>query len=124
MGQTSVYNIPQGKDAPEISVYRNINLGTTGVVAKALPGHIYSWKISNIASTAVYVKIYDSATAPTTSNTPIMTIAFPPNWFDDAVFDKGIPFVNGIAFRASTAPADTDATAPAANQVMINVEYT
>jgi len=115
-------------DAPEVSgglsTYRNINLGTTGVSVKAAAGQVYGWYLFNNAASARYVRLYDKATAPTVgADTPKMTIAIPPSSAANVSIVGGIAFANGIGIGASTLVADNDSTAPASNDVVVNVFY-
>src|ERR1700757_1058157 len=57
--------------------YRNINLSVTGQIIKASAGRIYGGVLCNNAAAARFVKIYDKATAPTGSDTPLLTIELP-----------------------------------------------
>jgi len=103
--------------------YRNINLSTTGQIAKANAGQIFTALLSNTAGSIVYVKLYDKATAPTSSDTPTHTIPLQANQTLPWSSVDGINFTTGISMRASTGVADNDNTAPAANQVIVNIEY-
>lgn len=119
----SVYAVIKPEDAFALGSYRNINLGTTGQVVKAGPGHVYGWHLSNTGAAVVFVKVYNKATAPTGSDTPALTIPVPAGGIAQLAVPQGIAFAAGIALRASTAVADNDTSAPAANQVVANVWY-
>ncbi len=117
---------PEGGSTP----YRNINLGTTGQVIKASAGQLYGGICFNTAGATPsgtltrYLKIYDKATAPTGSDTPVMTIPL-----EDGVPtalqipDCGVAFAAGISVRATTALADADTGAPGTNEVIVNLFY-
>lgn len=103
--------------------YRNLSLGVTGQIIKAFKGQIFSLYMSNTASSAVFVKLYDKATAPTASDTPTHTLTLQANQSVAWGVTDGIAFITGISARASTVVTDADNTAPSTNQVVINVEY-
>lgn len=107
-----------------VSVYRNINLGTTGASIKGSTGQIYGWYFYNNASSVRYVKLYNKATAPTVgTDTPVMTVPLPANAAANVSFPNGIAFSSGIGIGASTGVADADVGAPAANDVIANINY-
>jgi hypothetical protein len=120
---TTVY--PAASDSPTggARAYRNLSVGVTGAVAKAAPGRLYGWHVSNAAAAAAYVKVYDKATAPTEADTPVLTLAIPAASAAFATVGPGIAFAAGIAVRATTAIADNSTAAPAANDVVANLIY-
>lgn len=105
------------------SIFRNLDLGVTGQVVKASAGQIYNYFISNVASSPRFVKVYDKATAPTQADTPVMTFCIPAGSAANVAFPNGVAFANGISLRATTAVADNDTGAPAANDVVVNIGY-
>lgn len=105
------------------AVYRNLDLGTTGQVAKNGAGQIYSYYLYNNATATRYIKIYDKATAPTNADTPVMTYPLPAGSAANVAFPNGVAFANGISLRATTGVADNDTGAPSTNDVIVNVNY-
>jgi len=103
--------------------YRNLDVQVTGSIIKAYAGGIFDLTVSNANATARYLKVYDKATAPTASDTPIRTYYLPPASLTPIPVSDGIKFVNGISIRASTLVADNDNTAPTANDVIVNIGY-
>jgi len=103
--------------------YRNIDVQVTGSVVKAFAGGIFDLSISNANAAARFLKLYDKATAPTASDTPLRTYYLPPASLTPISIPDGIKFVNGISLRASTLVADNDNTAPTANDVIVNIGY-
>jgi hypothetical protein len=103
--------------------YRNLDLGATGQVIKAGPGHLLGYYIANNASAARYVKVYDKATAPTAANTPVMTLCLPATSAANVLADVGLDFPAGISVRATTGLADADTGAPSAGDVVANFWY-
>jgi hypothetical protein len=105
------------------SVYRDLNPGTTGVSVKGSAGQVYGWFLGNSSSGVRYIKLYDKATAPTSGDTPKMTIPLPANAAANVCFEMGITFSNGIGYRVTTGVADNDTGAPSANDVQLNLLY-
>ena len=103
--------------------YRNLDVQVTGSVVKASGGGIFELSVSNANAAPRFLKIYDKATAPTASDTPIRTYYLPPLSLTPINLTDGVSFVNGISIRASTLVADNDNTAPTANDVVVNIGY-
>lgn len=114
-------NLKQGNFP--LLTYRNLNVQTTGAVIKANAGGIFDLVMSNANAAIRYVKLYDKATAPTASDTPIRTYLLPPSSTVVVPVTDGIDFILGISIRASTLVADNDNTAPSANDVLVNIGY-
>ncbi len=80
---------------------------------------------SNVNAAACYVKLYDLAVGPTVGTTvPVLRILVPGSTAGGTVVlsipDDGIEFKNGIGFATTTGVADSDTTAVAANEVIVN----
>lgn len=103
--------------------HRNINATTTGTVVKTGLTSLFSYDIYNVAAAVVYVKFYDKATAPTASDTPVFTIGVPAASRIAMNIPDGVRFDLGLTYRASTLVADADNTAPASNNVNLNLTY-
>lgn len=103
--------------------YRNISLSTTGQVIKASSGCIYEYYFYNSGGAIVYIKLYNKATAATSSDTPVRTYAVGAGQGANCAIDLGIQFLTGIGIRASTGVADNDNTAPGANEVTVNIGF-
>ena len=114
-------NLKQGNFP--LLTYRNLNVQTTGSVIKAFAGAIFDLTMSNANATVRYVKLYDKATAPTASDTPVRTYLLPPTSTIVVPVTDGIDYLVGISIRASTLVADNDNTAPSANDVIVNIGY-
>ena len=105
------------------SIYRNLNLGTTGVLIDSGVSVLKGFVITNASASALFVKFYDSASAPTVgTTTPVMTVRIPAATTVVAM-DAAIAFTAGLGAGASTGVADSDTTAPQANDVVANVFY-
>jgi hypothetical protein len=91
---------------------------TNATSVKASAGTVEEIVLFNTTAAAIYVKIYDKASAPTVgTDTPAMTLQVPAN--GQAIVPAGLakPFLNGVAFAITGAVADSDTTAVGANSV-------
>jgi hypothetical protein len=104
------------------NTYRTLDCQPTGVNIKASAGEI-AWYITNQASSVRYVKLYDKATAPSSSDTPLLTIGIPANSAANVLAPAGVNTANGIGIRGTTGVADNDTGAPTANDIIVNVFY-
>lgn len=109
-------------------VYRNIDLGVTGQVVSARSCALTGYFIFNAASATAFVKLYNKATAATTSDTPVITIALPAgggaNVFGNpGIGGSGVHFSSGLSVRACMGVADNNNTAPGTNEVIVNLFY-
>lgn len=107
------------------SIYRSLSVVATGANVKASAGQIYGYYVANLnAASTRYLKIYDKASAPTVgTDTPVITIPIPAGSAANVAFPNGIAFALGIGIGATTLIADADATAPSANEVVMNLFY-
>lgn len=108
-----------------MKVYRNLSLVNTGQVIQARPCELAGYELYNAASAARYVKVYDKATAPDATDTPILTVVVPASsraalYFSD---HDGPRTKLGLGVRATTGLADSDNGAPLANEVIAHVYY-
>lgn len=87
-------------------------LGTTGDATTSVfvgPGHLLR-AICAVGATPRWVKIYDTAAAPTISDTPVLNVWCPVGTTVIDFGHIGLPVYNGLGHRRSTAGADNDAT--------------
>jgi hypothetical protein len=101
-----------------------------GVNLKASAGTVYDIHIGNIGSAAAWVKVYDSASAPTCgSGTPVGRHIIPANSAaangsgNDIVFPLGKAFASGIGYCVTALLPDADTTALTANTVAVNFDW-
>lgn len=96
---------------------------TNATVALAAPGYIYHINGTNAAATRNYLKLYNKATTPSESDTPLITFALGAS----GVFNFNLPpllFDTGISYRLVTGAADNNTTAVAANDIVaLNIVY-
>jgi hypothetical protein len=100
---------------------------TNATLVKSTPGQIGGWFLSNTNAAARFLKLYDLTTTPTVgTSTPKMTILIPGNTAGGAAnveFTQGIAFATGISLAITGAATDSDTTAVAANEVIVNLMY-
>lgn len=95
--------------------------GTSGDATnvKASAGRVYFIRGTNVRTSAVYLKLYNSATAPTAgSGTPIDTIYLPPSGSFVLDFPVGLTFSTGIGFTLVTGGADNSSTSVTAGDIL------
>jgi hypothetical protein len=112
-----------GQALTTMAVVRDINPGVTGVLVKAKPGDVWGWYMYNAAAAVRYLKLYDKATAPLSTDVPKMTLPIPAGLGANMMAPAGVDFTVGIGYRVTTGVADNDTGAPAANDVQLNLFY-
>ncbi len=92
----------------------------SGTTAITLAGY----SLTTTVASARYVKFYDKASAPTVgTDSPKRTILVPASGHVQASFPRGILFALGLWVSVTTVATDADNTAPAANDVLVTVDY-
>jgi hypothetical protein len=91
---------------------------------KASAGQLYGYALFNTTSSARYVKLYSKATAPLSTDTPLMRIYVPPQGGANLDSANGLVFGTGIGLRVTTGPGDSDTGAATTNDVLITFWYT
>lgn len=96
-------------------------------IVKGSPGRLYGVQAFNIAATPVYVKFYDTGSvADVTTMAPVKRLAIPGNTAAAGFvveWERGVVFKRGIVVRMVTGITDSDATAPTANEQLVNIDY-
>lgn len=107
------------------STFRLIALGSTNANnVKPTAGEVTGWYLFNAAAYTVFLKLYDSATAPTAgSGTPTQTIGVPAGAGANVGVGNGLAFVNGIGFTITKLAADADTTVVVAGDLVVNLFY-
>ena len=77
----------------------------------------------NTTATARYVKLYNKATAPVSTDTPAYRIYVPPTGQVAPPLTEDVVFPLGLGIRITTGAADSDTGACSANDVLANVNY-
>ena len=110
-----------GSDASYLS-YHNATLVDSGVLISADATTLRYVTAGNTDASAIrYVKLYDKATAPTSTDTPVLTIQLSPQATEHIAAHMTLS--NGLGIRATTGSADSDTGAPAAGDVIVDVTY-
>lgn len=111
-----------------LSVYSLLQTSAAVIAAnvKGSAGQVYGVECFNVGAAAVYVRLYDKSSTPATTDTPLWRGVIPGNTAGAGFvksWPQGLACANGIGVRVTGAIADNDATALAANQVIINMDY-
>lgn len=78
----------------------------------------------NTSAAVKYLKLYNKATAPVVAtDVPKLVFPIPAGSYVNPDITNGLKFTAGIAFAITGAVADTDTTATAANDVIMNYGY-
>lgn len=107
-----------GQGAGPIHYISAASTNSTSLVASA--SLVYSIQLANTNAAARFLKLYDSATAPTCGTTPKKTVIVPGSTAgagNNVMFPIGLRFNKGVAFCITGAMADADTTAISANEV-------
>lgn len=104
---------------------------TNATSVKGSAATLFSCQLGNIDSTAVYLKIYNKATAPTVgSDTPVKTLIIPKagtaaDGAGNTIFfgPGGLALGTGFAAAVTAGITVADTTAVAASKVAINCDY-
>ncbi len=97
-------------------------------VVKNTPGTLYGFEVFNYNGNVRYLKFYDKATTPSSSDTPVKVIPIPATsgGVTGGVvrsYPLGLAFAAGIGYRIVTGLADSDNTSVTLNDVTLNGEY-
>ena len=113
--------------------YRYLSAGSAKAgVIKSSAGRLFgSISMGNIGAAAVYLRIYDKATAPGTSDTPKIgpliipgaTTATTGAGREHVLPDVGVAFASGISWRLTTGIADDADTAVSNAEVSFSTYY-
>lgn len=92
---------------------------------KASAGRVYSIQGANVKTSAVYLKLYNSASAPTAgAGTPVKTLYLPASSAFAFDWPVGLTFSTGIGFTIVTTSPDNGSTSVTAGDVLaLNIDY-
>lgn len=91
---------------------------TNATSVKNAAGRVVGWCFSNTNAAWRYVKLHNTAAAPTAGSGVVQTIAIPPNGTSVVSIPGGVAFSTGIGLTMVTGAADADATAVGANDIV------
>lgn len=97
--------------------------GDNATVIKASKGYVGGWFLGNDLTVAVYVKLYDKATAPSSADTPVKVMRIPKLSSANVPASGKLRFLNGISFRIVKGSADNDNTGVGVGEVQVNTDY-
>lgn len=96
---------------------------TNATSVKASAGKVVGWQLQNTTAAIVYVKLHNTASAPTAGTGVVQTIGIPANGKSEVSYLGGIGFATGIGMTIVTGAADADATAVALNAVVGDIFF-
>lgn len=110
--------------------YHLVSAGSgDATVVRAAPARLCSIQAFNKNAAQAYVKIYDKATAPTSSDTPVKVLMVPGATTGAGVVwtahqhDGGVELNAGLSFRIVTGIANNDNTGVTAADVVLALDY-
>lgn len=102
--------------------FRSLNLSDTGEVVSAVPAQITDYSFFNNTAGVLFVKLYDTAIAPTAADIPIRTLLVPAGSGENLA-DLDIEFAVGIGVRGVQGIDDANAVSPAVNGLLGNIGF-
>jgi hypothetical protein len=96
---------------------------TNATVVKNSAGQLFGWYLYNGGAAALKVAFHNASSAPTAGASVFFTIMVPPGAAANAFTEIGIAFSTGISITTVTGIADSNNTAIAASELMINLFY-
>jgi hypothetical protein len=117
---------PQPAATGGLSVFRSLDLDESEEEVKGTAGCLYKLRLTNLAATTRYVKLYNDTAANVSvgTTTPIDTIVVPAGAIITENFGGlGLTFSAALCLAATTALADNDTGAPSANDVVATAYY-
>lgn len=108
-----------------LSTYSARSAATTNATSvKASAGQLCGYSLHNLTASDKFVRFYDKASAPTVgTDTPVRRLRVVPNGSLERSFPVGVQFTLGIALAITGAAGDTDTTAVAVGDVIVNVDF-
>jgi hypothetical protein len=107
------------------SIHHIVSAASTNALnIKASAGRVVGWSFVNTTASVQYVKLHNTAGAPTAGSGVVQTIAIPANGVNNMPVGGGsIGFATGIARTIVTGSADADATATTAGAVVGDIFF-
>lgn len=131
---STTYNITPGRFEKQLPVATKVHFkssaaGTNATLVKAAPGTIFNMIVHNThagggGGSAIALRLYDKATAPTVgTDVPMIIIDVPSNSSKEINFTSGITFTTGIAYSITDGSSLLDATAISADGAQLYIGY-
>ena len=106
------------------TVYHLVSAATTNATnIKSSAGKVTGWYIYNSNAAARKVAFHDTSGTPTAGSSVYFSLMIPPSSGANVSFPSGIKFASGIGITTVTELADSDSTAVASNDLIINIYY-
>ena len=117
--------VPQGEtELPSLNYHTVSAAGTNAAIVKAAPGVVTGWKIYNNSGYPIYVKLFNKASAPVPgTDEPQQTIGVDAGLSDVSSPGPGVTYSAGIGIAIVKGIADSDSTAVAANDCVVDIFY-
>lgn len=99
---------------------------TNATSVKATPGKVYNITLYNNAAYAVFLKLYNKASAPTVgTDVPVLTVGVPATATGGSrdINLDGMDFSLGIAYAITKLVADNDTTVVVANDLVGAIQW-
>ena len=102
--------------------------GVNARLVKAASGYVYGFQVFHVAAAPIYLKLYDQATLPVSTDVPVARFGIP---LDAAAaagselnvqFPEPIRFEKGIGARLVTGIADTNDVAVGADTALVTLQ--
>jgi len=107
-----------------LTTFHLVSAATTNATnVKASAGQLYGWFIYNSNAAARKVAFHNTSGTPTAGSSVFFSLVIPATSGANVFGDIGIAFSSGIGITTVTGLADSDATAVAANDLIINLFY-
>lgn len=105
-----------------LTPYQNPNVQAVSSAVKIGPGVIGSYYVFNQASSTRYLKLYDKASpVDPSTDVPFWIVTIPAGGGANLSIPGGLQFGAGLYIRATQVIGYTDNTAPAVNDVVVNL---
>lgn len=115
-----------GKDDGIVTDSQISAAAVLSISVRASAGHLVRIEAFNSGTSPVFMRLYNQATAPASTDTPVRRFMIPGGSGAAGFimeYLRGRKFTTGIGYRVTGGAADNDTTALAANQVIVNVDH-
>lgn len=107
-----------------LTTYHLVSAGSTNAtVVKASAGQLYGYYIFNANAAARKLVFHNSASSPTAGASVFFSVVIPASSGANVEFSQGLAFSTGISITTVTGTADSDNTAVASGDLIINLFY-
>ena len=106
-----------------LNTYSTLVANDTGLVVKASKAILCGVLLTNKNAAIQFVKLYNKATAPSASDTPLLRIGVPTGQTVTLPIPGGAVFSDGLSIRSVTTLPDAGATGTPAGDVAASLFY-